>query len=388
MKILMLSQGRRIEDQSDFDAALRSAKTEGEAVELLNIPYIGYVEKHGGEAFYREVVRISKEFKPDLVFFQFFHSANPGDPRPCVAEIRASRNRPLIFGSLGDPFNTGMLHFLGRPIPKCTHQLASVADAFFSTSMGAVAETLAMSGVRNIVFLPHAYLTKQFPLPNLEYKPEKKHDIVMVGSKCPVFTKRPLVGLTRGLVRNAVVDMLAKRFGNRFSVFGGGWCGPCAHGMVPFDNQIAAIASGRVSVDAPAPINVTYYASDRPFFIAGSGTPLVMRHVPRFEKLLRDGKNVFFAQSISEIPDVCAKVLEMGADELEQNRRDTIELVGTRHLIANRMDTLLSVYEALSKVRKGDLTADTALEHLRLWHFLPDIDLADELRYAVRNWQG
>ena len=74
MKVLMLSQGRQINDQPDYDISFRNAQSEGRRIELLNIPFRGYVEKYGCTAFYNEVVRANCEFKPDLIFFQFFHS--------------------------------------------------------------------------------------------------------------------------------------------------------------------------------------------------------------------------------------------------------------------------------------------------------------------------
>lgn len=52
MRVLMLSQGRKIEDQLDFDCSFRRATSRGKPVELLNIPFVGYVEKHGADALY------------------------------------------------------------------------------------------------------------------------------------------------------------------------------------------------------------------------------------------------------------------------------------------------------------------------------------------------
>lgn len=390
MKILMLSQGRKIEDQPDFDVALRNAECDGENVELLNIPYVGYVEKHGGEAFYSEVVRANSEFKPDLVFFQFFHSANPGDPCPCVSALRAAKKRPLVFGSIGDAFDTGLFKCFGRVMPLQTLKLAEVADAIFTTTMGSPTVELIKHGAKNVVFLPHAFLPEHFPLPDIEDKVKKQFDVVMIGSRPTIkaLIKRPLLGFTRGFTREATVRALSRRFGDRFALFGNGWKGISARGACRFSEQLDMFRRGRIGVDFPAQVADRYYMSDRPFFILGSGTPLIIMYVAGLDKIFKDGKHAYFASSIVELPDVCEKVLRRGDDELEQNRRDTLKLIANRHLIANRMDTMLSVYEALKRCRSGECSSEAALRQIRMHHFLPEIDLEAEYKHAVANWRG
>lgn len=379
MRVLLLSQGRSIEDQPDFDAALREAVSLGEPVELKNLPYIGFVEKYGGRKFYNEVLRINEEFKPDLVFFQFFHSANPGDPRPCVAALHASVNSPLVFGSIGDAFDTGFKKWFGRRLPRFTLQLASVADAFFSSSMGATAKELLANGAKRVIFLPNAFCLKHFPLPDIDCHEEKKYDIIALGSYSPIITKRPWIGLSRGVTRLIFVREMFRRFGSSFALFGRGWKKGVGRGVVPYNEQISLFRSGRVVVDIPAQTGDEYYTSDRAFFILGSGSPLVIRETPRLRQMFRADEQAFFAKTICEIPDVCARVLAMSRERLLECRRSAIQSVRTRHLISNRMDTLLSVYEAI-RLHKG-------VGHIRLWHFLPEIDIISERQYAILNWQ-
>ena len=192
MKVLMLSQGWQISDQPDYDVSFRNASSGGKRVELLNIPFRGYVKKFGCEAFYNEVVRANNEFKPDLVFFQFFHSAGLSDPVSCVYSIKGSAKRPLVFGSLGDPFDTGVLRFLGRPIPRHTLKLAACSDAFFSTSMGNIADWLVKNGAQNVVFLPNAFCPMHFPDWNSEDETGKEYGIVMLCSNPKLISRFPI----------------------------------------------------------------------------------------------------------------------------------------------------------------------------------------------------
>jgi len=388
MRILFLSQGRKAEDHPDFDKALRCATCRGQPVELYNLPYVGFVEKNGGKAFYAEVLRLNAEFKPDLVFFQFFHSADPGDPRPCVKALKSASNHPIVVGSLGDPFNTGLLKILGRPMPRQLLQLAAVADAMFTTAMGRTAQELVRHGARNVVFLPHAFNIEHFPLTRPDEVVVKKYDVVMVGSCVGVFVKRILSGLTRGLLRQLTVWVMTRSFGDRFAVYGVGWRGMSAKGAVPYKEQLAVIKEGRVSIDVPAQISDRYYGSDRPFFIAGAGVPLVMKHVAGFEKILCADENVYFANSVFDMPRTCRRVLAVPKDVLEQRKIRTLRLIAERHLVKHRMDTVLSVYESLVAIRSGRMSVCEGLRHLRLWHFLEEIDLKEELKHAVVNWRG
>lgn len=389
MKILMLSQGRKVEDQPDFDFALRNAECGGEKVELLNIPFIGYVEKHGGEAFYSEVTRANAEFKPDLIFFQFFHSANPGDPMPCVKAIRESKNRPLVFGSLGDLFETGMLKHLGRPIPSQTLRLAEVADAFFSNTMGDVACELVGNGAKNVVFLPNAFCPCHFPGWDSEQEEDRTHEITMLCSNPKFVTRFPIRVITNKLRRNRLVKSLHGHFGARFSVFGRGWGKDLNAGLVPFNEQVSLYRRSRVVVDAPSPvIKATYYSSDRAFFMLGSGTPLVHFHTPRFEKMLRPDDHAFYVYGKRDVFDACERALRFTDEELSDRRRRIVRFVKERHLVANRMDTMLSVYEALKRCHSGECSSEAALRQIRMHHFLPEIDLEAEYKHAVANWRG
>ena len=394
MKVLMLSQGRSISDQPDYDLAFRRAKSGGQGIELINIPLVGYVETHGATALYSEIVRINNEFRPDLVFFQFFHAHAMRDcvdsPIDCVNALRASTvNVPLVFGSWGDPFNVGLQAFVGTPAPRHTYQLASVADAFFPTSMGPTADSLVRHGARNVVFLPNAFCSQHFKLADVCGCTDKKHDVVMLGSCCKYLHPRIYWSFVRAYSRNKTVRILSRRFGGRFAVFGAGWDGcPSWRGTVPFKDQMSVFESARVAVDAPAQIDYDYYTSDRAFFIAGSGTPLVMKYIYGLEKMLADRHHAYYARTIADFPKVCDEILALPDDLLRQRKKDTINVIKQRHLVDHRVDTIISVAEALRNAREGRYSVRDACAHLRLHHFLPNVDVRAEFDHCIRNWEG
>lgn len=386
MKVLFLSQGKTIADQPDFDASFRSLLG---GADFLNIPYLGYAAEHGWRALYKWVLMVNEEFRPDLVFFQFFHCLSEPGVWDCCRRLKESTNKPLIFASIGDPFYTGLCKYLARPIPRITLELARESDAVFSTSMGNIADELVKNGARNITFLPHAFCPQHFPDWEKVYDGEMEYDITMLGSRGRLVSRRPWVSVCNTWKRRSVVSCLSSRFGERFSVFGGGWEGPSAKGIVPFKDQFHIYQRSKVLIDSPAPIlKTTYYASDRPFFMLASGVPMVFFHTPRFESVLKPDEHVYYAYNLRDAGDICERIMRLPKDVVEERRKGIRKFVKARHMIDNRVDTIISTAQAIRNHRDGSISSFEALRAVRMWHFRPDIDLDAEYKHAVANWVG
>lgn len=386
MKVLFFSQAIEKSDQPDFDASFRAALKDRE---FRNIPYLGYARKYGWKEFYKEVLRQNEDFCPDLIFFQFFHCQGGMGIRECCKNLKEAKNKPLIFGSLGDLFYTGPLKYLARPIPKVTLELAQNADAMFSTSMGNVADELVKNGARNVIFLPHAFCPEHFPDWEVPFFGVPKYNITMLGSKGKWITRSPLASFCNTWKRRYVARLLSAEFGSGFSVFGHGWEGPSATGTIPFKEQLHIYKQSRVVVDSPAPIlETTYYASDRPFFMLASGTPMVYFYTPRFEKILKPDVHAKFVYNFNELVGACRQLSNIPRDVVDAKRSEIQAFVKERHMVANRVDTILSTAQAINAFRTGDIDAAEALKRIRMWHFLPEVDMRKEYKYAIANWVG
>lgn len=402
MRVLMLSQGYEISDQPSYNRAFLNASSEGHPIEFMNIPFMGFVKTHGWDALWRELVRVNNEWKPDVIFFQFFHALDTQSPRACIEQIRASRNTPLIFGSLGDLYQVNP-HLFYRPPPKGLTELASVADAFFSTSMGDLASYFVRHGAQNIILLPHAHSDDHFENNADRHCSVKKYDVVMLGSivysktaKGVVkfafdFVRRPREALScavNSYRRIKMIDILHRQYASKLGVYGRGWSGEISQGPIGFKDQIKVFEQGRIAVDAIPPYDQMYYTSDRPFFIAGAGVPMVQFRSPRFDRILRSDEHAYYVNGYDDLVSVCERVLRMPAEALEANAAETARYIHERHMADNRVDTILSVAEALMKVRSRRWSPDQGIASLRLWHFLPEVDLSEERRYAIANWRG
>lgn len=384
MRLLFLSQACCVEEQPDFHASFLKALG---ADNYRNIPYQGLYATGGWPLIEKSVLEANEGFKPDVIYFQFFHAPEHVNPRKLVRSLKASANCPLILGSLGDLFDTGPLAFLGRPLPPSVTELAAEADAFFSTSMGRTAEELVgRYGARNLVFLPNAYCPEHFPFSDASA--EKDYDVLMLGRLMRFVSRRPVVSIPTVLKRRSVVKRLERAFREKFAVYGYGWKGASAHGGIPFKEQVALFRRSRVVVDSPPRVSEVLYSSDRAYFIVGSGSSLVMPYTPKFELLFEPDVHACFVYRLRDVVDVCRRVLSLPPDVRAENERQTVAYIRRRNLVSHRVDTILSVVEALQHQRSGEFTQEESLNHLRLWHFRPELPRAEILSYAVANWKG
>lgn len=386
MKILFLSQGTTVEDHIDFDIGFRSAKSGGSPIEFRNVPYKGYAAEHGWDGFYREVLRQNEDFRPDVIFFHFFHSGCDAGIDACCRALRGSKNKPLIFGSSGDLFNIGWTSCFGKALPPSLINLATNADATFLTCMGGMADYLAKKGAKNVMFVPHAFLPHSFSGWESLSCEEKRHDVAMVGSKTSMFSRRPLMAFPNAFKRSRVVGMLHRRFGNKFALFGNGWPSDMSSGPISYFDQVRLFAESRVAVDSPAPFNEVYYGSDRPFFILGSGAPLVHFYTPRFEKMLRPNEHAYYCHRLSDVVSICEKIIVLPKDVVYEHAQSVRRFVKDRHLLDHRIDTIISTAEAILAHRNGGLSVADALRSVRMHHFLPEVDLDVEYEHCTRNW--
>lgn len=377
MKLLFISQGVTVDDQRSYATALTRAHVGGVPLEVVNIPFLAVLRTQGWKALWRQIIERAGAFLPDIVFFQFFHGFDDHgvDPTACLDELRTLKTPPLIFASLGDPYG---FNFPFRRIPnRVLMTIARRGDAFFTTSLGRLSEYLASEGVKNIVFLPHAHDDANFTDGDLG----QDFDVAMVGS-CAVTLHPKMLPWTlrNSLQRKYVARRLWKRYGNRFGLFGNGWSGhPCWKGPIGFRDQLRLFRSCRCVVDAPAPVMVDYYASDRPFYIAGSGSPLVMHRIRGVERIFQDGVSAFYFDRLSEVTQACDHALSLDETTRMRNRAETMKLVKGRQTFDQRVDTILSVSEAL---RANDVRL------IRPWHFQGDFGKMSVEELGVVNWKG
>ena len=388
MRIIYANRGEAPGSHPQYEAAFaRERSLSGIPMETLQFHYVGYVKKYGWKRMWDEVIRMTDEFHPDLIYFHHFNHFGDEGPADCIRQLKMRQHAPLFFGSWGDLFQQSYFHLWRRPIPRGLVEMAVCADAFFPTSMGRSADFLGRQGARNIVFMPHVYSDEHFGSPPFPHF-KKEFSVVMCGGIGTDY-HHPVQSIGRSITRIPAGFRISHRYGNRACIVGRGWqhLPIKTSGVVAFKDQVNLFLRSEIAIDARAPYDEEYYASDRPFFIAGCGVPLIQFYTPRFEKIFQPNLHAYYAHSASELVKVCDQVLAMDPNLRNENAEAAMQLIRTRHMADNRIDTIVSVADALLKCRDESITAEEALGRVRLWHFLPTVCLSEEKKHAIKYWK-
>ncbi len=377
MRLLFLSQGKTIDAHPGFQDALRKLKSEGFIDDFLNVPYFGYAEAHGWDAFYRYVVSLCKDKHFDVVHFHFFHAKGKPSPRRCINALKALSASPIVVTSVGDGFSA---NWMQPDYPDDFKEASRLADITFATQMGKAADKMMRWGARNIVLSPLSMCQKRFKGEGVDFSKHRfDFDVVWVGGRNAGRLFNPFSrNCYAARRREQLVLMLAKRYGARFGLFGGGWAHlSCAQGTVPFDQQQVAFRRGRIVVGATPYSFADYYASDRPFFSISAGIPTVEMRVPRLDRILRDGEHVYFVNSIDEVVGKCDELLASDPQELYQKARNAARYIAERHTQYHRIKFEL---ETARRYAANGCNLDVEFPF-----FLPELDLTAEKQFAQRT---
>lgn len=379
MKILFLSQGYKIEDQIGWDCALKRLKEEGFIEDYLNVPWRKYFHEKRMPEFYDLVFERTKAERFDIVYFHYFHAPRMGavGVGGCMEALRALPHHPIILTSSGDGFSADWWH--PPTYPKGFRDACAHADITFSTQMGKAADNMVRWGARNVVYTPNSMCPVRFKAWTtnpIEHKFD--FDIVMIGNNNLCTSMNPFSrNVPMGLVRWRLVHALCSRFGKRFAIFGSRWGNlVSAQGPCRFDLQQETYRRGRIIVGGTPFSMCDYYSSNRLFFEISSGIPTVEMRVPRLDKIVRDGDQVYFADSVKDIVAKCEWLLHQDSTELYYKSSQAAKEIEKRHTQYHRMKFKLdTVKRYLANGRK--LSVEFPF-------FLPEVDVAQELPFATR----
>lgn len=377
MKVLFLSQGRNVEDHPGWEWSLKKLKEEGFIEDYLNIPWQGYGETCGWNAFYQHVVDIAKAGKFDVVYFHYFHRKDVSSPARCIKILKELPSKPIVITSAGDGFSDD---WHSPDYPRCFKIASTCADITFSTQMGKAADKMMRWGAKCIVYVPNSLCPARFTNHSINPLVHKfDFDVVMVGSRNYGKWYHPFSrNFKMAKIRVQIVKALCKHFGQRFGLFGRGWDGLVSNqGPAPFNDQQKYFQRGRVLVGGNPYSFSDYYSSNRVFFEIASGVPTVELRVNRLDRVLRDGDQIYFADDIDDIITKCEELLKQDPVELYAKAARAAKEVVERHTQYHRMKFKLDTV-------KRFIDNDKKLD-VKFPFFLPEVDLNEEMKYAVRR---
>lgn len=374
MKVLFLSQGTKIEDHPGWHDSLVQLKKEGEITDFLNIPYFGYAETHGWDAFYKEVIQLCKSEAFDLVYFHYFHRKGKPSPRFCIETLLQLPQRPIIITSSGDGFSD---NWMKPDYPEDFKVASSLADITFSTQMGKAADKMINWGAKNIVYTPNSMCQIRFKAHEINISDYKfDFDVIFIGSKNT--SRNPLSrNWIESRKRTKLVELLYKKYGNRLGLFGNGWSDNISQGPIHFNRQQDAFIRGRIIVGANPYSHSEYYSSNRVFFEISSGIPTIELGVPRLDKVLRDNDHIYFADNVDEIIEKCEILLNSDNNKLYDKSNKAAKYIEENHTQYHRMKFKIdTVKRYIANNYKLDV---------KFPFFLPEVNLEEEMKYAIRE---
>jgi len=375
MRLLFLSQGKKINDHPGWNYSLERLKEECFISDFTNIPYFGYAEKHGWNDFYDEVVRLCKTEKYDVVYFHYFHSSKIPSPKHCLEAIKNLNNRPVILTSSGDAFSD---NWMMKQYPMSFKVASCYADITFSTQMGKAADRMISWGAKRVVLAPNSMCPVRFKAHSIVNQlHEFKHDVVFVGSHNRKYMNPLSQHWYRSLDRNKLVKSLVDNFREGIGLYGKGWSYSEAQGPIPFNEQQNYFKKGRVVVGGNPYSFSDYYTSNRVFFEVSSGVPVVEVLTNRFDNILRKNDHCYYVSSIDDVLEKCKDLLSSDPQKLYKKAAIAAKYIEEKHTQYHRMKFKLNtVKRYIENNKKLDVEFP---------FFLPEIDLKEEMKYAIRE---
>ena len=337
MKLLSLLQGHRVEDQIGFHESGIRLMREGWLKDYQAIPFLPADRLSPENPTYELILESARRIKPDFIFFQHFHFYKIPDPTKLIARLRKDIPQVVLFVSSGDSFGRWT-----RQLPKSLIQASRAADLTFLSGMGYMADDLAKKGGRNISLMPHGFCPVRFPeKTSPSPKPAVDWEVVCVASNHHV--KNPFSYLYRHkLARIREAQILWRRYGKRFALFGRGWEGfPGWRGPLPYEHQGDIFRSSRVVVGGHPGGGMDYYLSDREFIALASGTPFVEFWTPRVEAIFRPEEHWFLYRDDKEMLKKIDLLLDSAVHKTGRLTEETERYVRSHHSNFHRLKEMI-----------------------------------------------
>ncbi len=237
-----------------------------------------YLELYGVWSMRQHLLRLNKEFKPDLVFMQI-------------------QTPDIIDGLTASKLSGTTLNWTGdvRSNTDWLRNLAPYVDATCLTNETDT-EALREEGV-NSWFLQigfeHKIFTSEGPKLTTKNTIHSHPDVVFMGNNYP--DKFPL-----SKERHDIVHKLKQKYSNRFLLCGQGWDLEAINLMGQPKKEAMVYRSCKIAINANHFLHKRF-SSDRIFRIMGSGAFCLTRHYPGIEKDFIDGVHLKTFNTIEEM---------------------------------------------------------------------------------------
>lgn len=256
----------------------------------------------------REISRIARAVRPDLVFVQSPH-AFPWEYQDASALLSSLGSPPVVYWE-GDAWG-------GRkPLVRSTIAWLGHADHVFSVAVGAQAALLGRHTRTPVRYVPNVV---PGPLTGGEEKGPPGMDVTTVdvahiGNRCVRFGF--LERLDGALDRQRLSRGLCSMRDRRVALYGHGWRGRAARGRVPFERQLDYMRDARITCGWNHYQGYTGYFSDRLPIAIYSGRTHVSSRSPGLGWLPGPDRGLHLCDTPAEAVSVIRGLLCRDPEEL------------------------------------------------------------------------
>lgn len=378
MRVLVAYQGESAVDHPGIFNAFERALQHGDLEHHSALFWRAHRTELEWRGFWDELLARVVAERIDWVLLHQFHAPEirVGD---FLERLRTSCPNVRIAVSLGDPF----CRFYHR-VPRTFVQAARLADVVFLTGFGYLADQLIRSGASNLVLMPLGYCDARFGQTDRAVACEARDGIVFVGNRR--LGRNPTHELFwNGLKRIRLVELLDRRYGKRFHLYGTGWEGlKSARGTLPFDAQGATYANAQVVFGGYPGVTYEYYTSNRHFIAMSEGAVMVDYWVPGVERFLKPEAHWLLFRNKKELIQRIDSVLDGGADEAQQMAARGQARVRAHFSKSKLTESMIQLWRDFDESRAE--LGSAAMPQLP--YVLPEYSGAAQAHHFVRNWVG
>lgn len=244
-----------------------------------------------------------REQRPDVVILH-----HPGRTLLTAREltsIRAAGRFALIYHE-ADPYD-----WVRNPLPSASRAAAAAADIVFVHGEGALRSIFRRSGARDVRWVPASI---DVGLVSTPPRVERDIDVVMIANNG--ISRTPFRGHPGAKQRAHFVDLMSKRFGKGFRIYGRGWTTDSAAGSVSWAEQQLVLARSRVSANWDHYPRIPKYFSNRLPISLASGSVHFSTFHPGYDQVFPSGQQfVQFAHTPIALVDKVAQFLDRATED-------------------------------------------------------------------------
>ena len=307
MDVLLVLNESRPGDHGDVHRAVSKIKADGRIRSYVTYPFpyrLSQAASH--QDVNREIVRIAEEHEVTAILWA--HASDLKVHEQTIKQLRELKSAPVM-----GYWDADIYQRFYKPVPENVRYIADRSNVVFCPGL----DRLALDAKRDHKDVRYVPLSVDHNLfsRKRKLKADYTYDIAMIGNN--VESRIPFKTFPGSRLRSKLADLLRKKLGDRFVIFGQGWMNPSAKGVLEFDKQSDIYEDSRVMLGVNN-LFADYYFSNRLPIAMAAGIITVHNYEKGVEEIFRGEQPPYFFRTIEEAWDIIKKLLDKDQQELDE----------------------------------------------------------------------